>query len=35
MAEPLFVDTGYIRALLDPKDRFHEIAAQWERKTRR
>jgi predicted nucleic acid-binding protein len=32
MADPLFVDTGFVRAILQTADKFHEVAAAWHRK---
>jgi uncharacterized protein len=29
MSNPLFVDTGYVIALINPKDRYHEQALIW------
>lgn len=34
MADSLFVDTGYVRALLQTADKFHDVAAAWQRKIR-
>lgn len=34
MRDPLFVDTGYLRALADSADQFHDVATRWRRKIR-
>lgn len=34
MANPLFLDTGYVIALNSPRDRYHDAALQWEKRIR-
>ena len=36
MARPtLFIDTGYVIALISPRDRFHEVAVEWAARIKR
>ena len=29
---PIFIDTGYVYALISPRDQWHEKAMEWRRK---
>src|SRR5689334_17496894 len=29
-ASPIFIDTGYVLALISVRDQWHEVAARWE-----